>query len=238
MPTREEGFSRFMANYFTIGDECRNGFDFEQKKNMSHPKDLRSYLFNIQGLFTLFSGLRKAVSHLDYVRSLQKDESSFEQEEEEKTGKGGEILFRGPKSKVEADYYIEDYGSIIMNNLKNFMGGRVLDMTEKTKGTSQLYSVQTGKPVPVAEAPWNEGYSVSDGKLEMSMAPSLLHFPFYNFHRVHQPGPLEFKFMPQQQDIYFQVDGEFYFCERPDSVALRHCSYLTGGQLNVLARES
>jgi len=82
VPTREEGFSRFMANYFTIGDECRNGFDFEQKKNMSHPKDLRSYLFNIQGLFTLFSGLRKAVSHLDYVRSLQKDESSFEQEEE------------------------------------------------------------------------------------------------------------------------------------------------------------
>jgi len=225
-----------MANYFTIGDECRSGYVFEQKKNRSHPKDLRQYLFNIQGVFTLLSGLRNAVSYLDYARALQEEEPSIHSRVSASELKRSEILFRGPNSKIEADFYIEDNGSILLNNLKSFMGGRVTDITQKTKGTNQLFSVETGKPVP--QAPWNEDSFVSDGKLEMSMVPSLLHFPFYNFHRVHQSGPLELKFMPQQQEIYFQVDGEFYRCERPDSVALRRCSYLTGGQLNVLARES
>jgi hypothetical protein len=66
-----------MANYFTIGDECRSGYVFEQKKNRSHPKDLRQYLFNIQGVFTLLSGLRNAVSYLDYARALQEEEPSI-----------------------------------------------------------------------------------------------------------------------------------------------------------------
>jgi hypothetical protein len=70
------------------------------------------------------------------------------------------------------------------------------------------------------------------------VVPSLLGFATRSFHRLHQSvGPVEFKFLPKQHEIYFQVDGEFYRCEKPDSVTLKHCGCLIDGKLNVLGRE-
>lgn len=136
-PVKIEGFKRFMGNYFTIGDECKAGYRFDMKKNFNHSKLLRQYLFNINGLQTAITdGFSKSLTHLDYCKALKPTSHSFEsdafeqEQEKQKEMTGNEqILFRGVNSEVKSDFRIRDIGSLVVNNLNSFMGGRVKDLS-------------------------------------------------------------------------------------------------------------
>jgi len=97
-----------MGNYFTIGEECRSGYNYELKKNLQQSKLIRSWLFNVEGLITISRGIRKSVTYLDYVKDLSVDASSqsIQLPEETKQEKDEHILFRGVNSEVASDYYI------------------------------------------------------------------------------------------------------------------------------------
>ncbi|KAF4704226.1 hypothetical protein FOZ62_028833, partial [Perkinsus olseni] len=198
-----------MCNYFSTGVESRLGLGFDRNRKKS--QFANKLVYGVEGTKKmLFKKTAKINQTMDKVVSLSSDGSD-------------DLVFQ--TSSSSDDKYIQgDPVSLIAVNIPSFASGcDVWGMAKKIALKGQDKSIL------------GSSQDMGDGMIELVSYNSLMGigmeqshvYPLAgNGHRVHQGhGPIEMDFksdLSKDTRIYFQIDGEFYTCRRPEKITISH----------------
>lgn len=202
--------NKMCCNYFSTGVESRIGFGFEKRRTKS--QTLNKFFYGTESLKKLF--FKKHVRINDYVKKL-----TYEND--------GKMVVIDPKKS-----FLSNPISLIFENIPSMIAG--CDFWNGSYKYADKEISESNAATAIVKKTDNlllSKQEIGDGKIELMTIKNLLNYSKAQAgmikgvaKRVAQArGPFLIEFEEKYEDkIYFQVDGESFFCVNPTSIALRH----------------
>eukprot|EP00928_Gymnodinium_smaydae_P097271 TRINITY_DN8767_c0_g2_i2.p2 TRINITY_DN8767_c0_g2~~TRINITY_DN8767_c0_g2_i2.p2 ORF type:complete len:512 (-),score=102.27 TRINITY_DN8767_c0_g2_i2:43-1362(-) len=192
-----------MINYFSVGQECKVGIEFDKHRTKSQTCNLFVYAAegalqelqcgSVQHVGNLVSGLYQGSDSSGKVLLDSRDDDD---------GHGGPELVGNPES-------------LIVLNINSYAGGKAHFWQ---RGTDN-FGVAPRPDAADVELESNPG----DGRLEVVTLPSIANIPLdrisHAARRVASAAPLFLEFFESEDEdvhAYAEVDGEFYHLVNPE----------------------
>ena len=201
--------TRMCCNYFSTGVESRIGFGFEKRRTKSHA--LNKFFYGTESLKKLF--FKKHVRINDYVKKL-----TYEND--------GKMVVIDPKKS-----FLSNPISLIFQNIPSMIAGCDFWNGSYKYADKEISESNATAIVKKTDNLLLSKQEIGDGKIELMTIKNLLNYSKAQAgmikgvaKRVAQArGPFLIEFEEGYDDkIYFQIDGESFFCIHPTSIALRH----------------
>jgi diacylglycerol kinase (ATP) len=202
--------NKMCCNYFSTGVESRIGFGFEKRRTKSQA--LNKFFYGTESLKKLL--FKKHVRINDYVKKL-----TYEND--------GKMVVIDPKKS-----FLSNPISLIFQNIPSMIAG--CDFWNGSYKYADKEISESNAATAIVKRTDNlllSKQEIGDGKIELMTIKNLMNYSRAQAgmikgvaKRVAQArGPFLIEFEERYDDkIYFQVDGESFFCINPTSIALRH----------------
>jgi Diacylglycerol kinase accessory domain len=201
--------NKMCCNYFSTGVESRIGFGFEKRRTKS--QTLNKFFYGTESLKKLF--FKKHVRINDYVKKL-----TYEND--------GKMVVIDPKKS-----FLSNPISLIFENIPSMIAGCDFWHGSYKYADKEISESNATAIVKKTDNLLLSKQEIGDGKIELMTIKNLMNYSKAQAgmikgvaKRVAQArGPFLIEFEERYDDkIYFQVDGESFFCIHPTSIALRH----------------
>ena len=151
------------------------------------------------------------------------------------------IFASSQNSKYDSDFYLRgDPVSLIITNIPSFKGGRSNPWADADNNITGLRGKQGETVRPDEFDNVFKEQSISDGLLEISVAPTLRNLVLDQTRRIGQAeGPFDIRINASDSEdtVHFiQLDGEFMKIKNLQMLTFRLATMLPEGSLRMLER--
>ncbi len=222
-------FKRTFVNYFSVGFDAKVGFSFEQ--NRSSNRDMNKLIYGLEGVKCIFESIKDKYGLRNILDSLEEGEEGQKK-----------IVFttNGNNNNKEAVLKGNPV-NIICQNINYYMGGTEgiwkksgKVSVEGDKEKMETFDKQAFNDKKIEFFSFDKGIEIGLEKIQNLLGCAK------KVYQGNGPFCLEFKKNPNEEDkkamenVFFNVDGEFFHLVYPKRIMVRMNSDICQGQINII----